>query len=115
MINVGVNNNDLIFTVADNGMGIDSESLDKIFERFIQLDDTINRKSEGNGIGLSLVKSLVKLHNGKIDVESEVNVGTKFIVSIPITVLDGENTDDLHLDDDSIYLKSTEIEFSDII
>lgn len=115
LINVYINNENLVLTVEDNGIGIEEENLDKIFERFIQLEDTINRKNEGNGIGLSLVKSLVKLHKGNIYVKSQVDVGTIFTIELPIIVLEDEYVDNQYLDDDSICLKSTEIEFSDIV
>lgn len=71
--NVYIENNELVFYVADNGIGINEEDLEKIFEKFIQVDETMTRKNEGSGIGLSLVKSFVEFHNGKICVESKLN------------------------------------------
>ena len=49
----------------------------------MQVDNTLTRKNEGSGIGLSIVKSFVELHNGEIMVESEINKGTKFTVRLP--------------------------------
>lgn len=66
--------------VEDNGKGIPPEQLDKIFDRFYQVDS----KTAGTGIGLSLTKSLVKLHNGLIQVESEPGVMTRFSVYLPL-------------------------------
>ena len=54
-----------------------------IFDKFVQGDNKLNRKNEGSGIGLSIAKSLVELHNGEIIVESEINKGTKFTVRLP--------------------------------
>lgn len=70
--------------VNDTGIGIESEKLNKIFDRFFQVDDTQNRKYEGTGIGLALVKELVAVLKGKISVNSQKDVGTTFTVSLPI-------------------------------
>lgn len=70
--------------VEDNGIGIPKEKLPHLFNRFFQADNTSTRKYEGVGIGLSLTKELVELHNGKINVESISGEGTKLIVSLPI-------------------------------
>ena len=69
--------------VQDNGIGIAPEHLPYIFDRFYRVDKARARQSGGNGIGLSLVKFLVKLFEGKISVESEVGKGTRFIVRFP--------------------------------
>ena len=69
--------------VQDNGNGIAPEHLPYIFDRFYRVDKARARQSGGNGIGLSLVKFLVKLFEGKISVESEVGKGTRFIVRFP--------------------------------
>lgn len=71
-------------TVKDTGMGIPEEKLTHTFERFFQVDNTSTRKYEGIGIGLSLTKELVELHNGNIVVESKFGEGTTFTVSLPI-------------------------------
>ncbi len=77
----------IIIQVRDTGVGIRKELLSKIFERFYQADDSTTRKHEGTGIGLSLVKELVELLNGRIDVESELNEGTYFTVELPVEKL----------------------------
>jgi len=71
-------NDNIIFYVSDTGIGIKSEDYEIIFERFRQLELSPSRKYSGNGIGLSLVKSYVKLLGGKIWVESEPGVCTTF-------------------------------------
>ena len=69
--------------VRDDGIGIAPEHLPYIFDRFYRVDKARARQSGGNGIGLSLVKFLVKLFEGKISVESEVGKGTRFVVRFP--------------------------------
>jgi PAS domain S-box-containing protein len=70
-------------SVKDNGIGIEPSDIDKIFDRFKQVDKSLSRNSEGTGIGLSLVKSFVELHGGNIKVESKFGKGSKFIVNLP--------------------------------
>jgi len=70
--------------IKDSGIGIEAENLGKIFQRFHQLDNTLIRKSEGTGVGLSLVKELVELLEGKITVESELQKGTTFSLVFPL-------------------------------
>ncbi|MCO4822664.1 MAG: response regulator [Flavobacteriaceae bacterium] len=71
--------------IQDNGIGIKADKIDHIFDRFYQVDDSNTRKAQGSGIGLSLVKELVKLMDGEITVLSEVNKGSIFTVLLPIT------------------------------
>jgi len=70
--------------ISDSGIGIAKERLNKIFDRFYQVDGSHTRESEGTGIGLSLTKELVELHKGKIEVESEYGKGTTFKVLLPL-------------------------------
>ena len=70
--------------VADTGPGIAPEHLDKIFDRFFQVDASFTREHEGSGLGLALVKELVELHHGTIKVESHPGEGAKFIVRLPM-------------------------------
>ena len=76
-------NQQLTITVSDTGIGIPEYALPHIFERYYQVEDSDHHTS-GTGIGLSLVSNLVKLHQGSIEVNSQVGVGTTFKVSIPI-------------------------------
>ncbi|WP_242982938.1 MULTISPECIES: sensor histidine kinase [Clostridium] len=71
-------------SVEDNGMGIPEDKKKMIFERFFQLDKTFTRKNEGSGIGLSIVKLLVELHDGTIEVKSKVGIGSEFTVKLPV-------------------------------
>lgn len=70
--------------ISDTGMGIPASQLDKIFDRFYQVDGTHTRTYEGTGIGLALVKELVQLHKGFIQVHSLENEGTTFTVLFPV-------------------------------
>jgi signal transduction histidine kinase/PAS domain-containing protein len=70
-------------SVSDEGMGIDKKYINKIFDRYKQADKSLSRNAEGTGIGLSLVKSIVELHKGKVFVESELGKGSKFSVLLP--------------------------------
>lgn len=74
----------ITITISDTGIGIKKDKLDKIFDRFYQVDGSQNRKFEGTGIGLALVKELVDVLKGTISVESQENVGTTFKVKIPV-------------------------------
>jgi DNA-binding response OmpR family regulator len=74
-------------------MGIPKESQEKIFDRFYQVDNSSKRNFGGSGIGLSLVKELVSLHNWSIEVKSSENTGTEFILTIPF----GVNTDQINI------------------
>jgi two-component sensor histidine kinase len=76
--------NHVEISVSDTGIGIPPEQLDKVFDRFYQVDASQTREHEGSGIGLALVKELVELHHGTIQVESEVGVGTTFTVRLPL-------------------------------
>lgn len=79
-------NGHLLLQVQDNGIGISSEKLPHIFDRFYQADDSTTRKGEGTGIGLTLTKELVELMNGTITVQSPTSNGTGsvFTVTLPI-------------------------------
>ena len=70
-------------TVKDSGIGIQTEELPRIFQRFHRVEDARGRTHEGTGIGLALVQELVKLHGGSIRAESVPSKGTTFVVSIP--------------------------------
>lgn len=73
----------IIIEVKDDGIGVPLEMKNKIFNKFEQIDKSLNRKTEGSGIGLYIVKLLVELHSGYIELESEEGKGSEFRVYIP--------------------------------
>ncbi|MDD3245285.1 MAG: response regulator [Methanosarcina sp.] len=73
------------FSVMDTGIGISSEDHKKLFQPFTQIDASLSRQYCGTGLGLSLVKKLVNLHQGDIWVESELEKGSTFMFTIPLT------------------------------
>jgi signal transduction histidine kinase len=90
-VNIKEKNELIEITVQDNGIGIKQNQLGMIFDRFKQVDKSLSRNAEGAGIGLSLVKSIVEMHNGNIYVESEIGKGSKFTIELPIRKITQEN------------------------
>ena len=76
--------NRAIFSVQDSGIGIAPEDKEKIFERFYRVDKARSREMGGNGLGLAIAMEILKIHDGKIFVDSELGVGTKFTVELKI-------------------------------
>lgn len=101
-------------SVRDTGIGIPECMKQLIFEKFVQVDKTSTRTREGSGIGLSLVRSLVQLHDGSISMVSEEGTGSEFTVGIPKRTL----PDDEIIKEDTVIGKTNiekiSIEFSDI-
>lgn len=79
-------NMNLVIEVQDNGIGISEEDLPRIFERFYRVDKARSRESGGTGLGLAIVKHIVKLYGGDIIVTSQLEVGSKFVITIPINM-----------------------------
>ena len=101
--------------VKDDGIGISKDIREDIFNRFVQEDKSLNRKNEGSGIGLALVKSLVELHDGEVYLE-EVSEGSEFVVKLPnIKINEEVNNHNRVMDVESKPLvQKINIEFSDI-
>lgn len=105
--------NDFVeISVQDNGIGIKEQYLDVIFDRYMQVNKVLSRNTEGTGIGLSLVKSIVELHGGSILVKSEYGRGSKFIIALPVIKVVQENR--LLKNKVSNRTENIKIEFSDI-
>ena len=77
---------EVVITVADTGIGIPLADQERIFERFYRVDAARSREAGGTGLGLSIAKHIVEVHGGRLLVESEVGVGSKFSFSIPQAV-----------------------------
>ncbi len=82
-IKIFAENKQLIIEVKDNGVGIAPENHKKIFEKFIQLENSYTKSESSTGLGLAITKKLVLMHKGTIKVKSELNNGATFIVQIP--------------------------------
>lgn len=80
-------NDDLSVSVIDNGIGISSENQKLLFEPFQQVDSSLSREYKGTGLGLSIVKIFVKIHDGNINVQSEIGKGSTFTFTLPLNKL----------------------------
>lgn len=85
-INDDVNDYQILFEILDTGIGIEQEKIENIFKSYEQVVDEKGYHYEGTGLGLTIVKNLVDLQKGTIEVESEINVGTTFKVILPFIV-----------------------------
>ncbi|MFR4411244.1 MAG: ATP-binding protein [Clostridium sp.] len=106
--------NKVIIKISNDGEKINFEDRLRIFERFTQSESLLTRRAEGTGIGLTLVKSLVKLHNGEVYVNTEFEEGTQFCIELPIRKI--KNFKNNNVREKSIVSKVEKfnIEFSDI-
>jgi len=113
-VNLFKKDNYALISVKDSGIGIAKDKQEIVFERFKQADRSFARKGEGSGIGLSLVKALVNLHNGEINLKSEYGEGSEFTIKLPISKVQ----EDVQIDNYSIYKESLmerlRVEFSDL-
>ncbi|MBU5255407.1 sensor histidine kinase [Tissierella praeacuta] len=111
-VNIYVEEEKVIISVKDNGIGIPQDKLEMIFDRFAQVENPLRRGVEGSGIGLSLVKSLVELHEGSISVHSELGKGSEFIMELPDRVIDDNSMERYR--EEGCYSEKIHVEFSDI-
>lgn len=112
IVSIKTTNDRIFVSVKDNGIGIPEDKIETIFESFVQVDEVLTRKCEGSGVGLSLVKSLITIHGGNINVKSEVGKGSEFVFALPIVTLESKNMK--YKDTLDISLEKCKIEFSDI-
>lgn len=89
-VNVHDRGNHILISVKDSGIGIPHDKQDIVFDRFRQVDKSLARSTEGSGIGLNLVKSLIELHGGEISLKSEAGQGSEFIVKLPVLIVDDD-------------------------
>ena len=84
-VTIGVEdkNSDVLIWVKDQGRGIHPEKHEDIFKRFYRIESKKEARQQGAGLGLPIIKELVKLHNGKIEVDSDIDKGTTFFITLP--------------------------------
>ncbi|MDF2613071.1 MAG: ATPase, histidine kinase, gyrase and HSP90-like domain protein [Clostridia bacterium] len=113
-INIYLEQDSVCISVKDNGIGIEEDMQELVFERFVQVDKSFQRTREGSGIGLALVKSLVEMHGGSISVRSKIGEGSEFIIKLPDRQLseDKHMTSTYQIEDKDTHRIS--VEFSDI-
>jgi two-component system phosphate regulon sensor histidine kinase PhoR len=83
-VSAAARDGEVVFTVADTGIGIPTADQPRIFERFYRVDAARSREAGGTGLGLSIAKHIVEVHGGRIWVESAVGRGSQFHFSVPI-------------------------------
>jgi signal transduction histidine kinase len=106
--------NMIIIEVSDTGMGIPKDKQEIIFERFGQVDSNLSRHAEGTGIGLSLVKKLVDVLDGQIELESEPGNGSTFRITLPVNEYIEKTDDNSFFNGDNRLVNALNVEFSDI-
>ncbi|RKD31250.1 MASE3 domain-containing sensor histidine kinase [Thermohalobacter berrensis] len=117
LVKITTTDDTVIISVKDTGIGIPKERINTIFDRFTQVDKSFVRSHEGSGIGLSIVKALVDMHDGEISVESEYGKGSEFIVKLPARQIENENGELENCKSDKDYkdyMEVIDVEFSDI-
>ena len=114
LISVYREDKNVYVSIKDDGIGIPQGSYENIFERFKQVDNVFIRRAEGSGIGLPLSESFVKLHDGEIFFNREIEEGTEVIFSLPIILSEENNLDYIYNDSDDFIRERMDIEFSDI-
>ena len=76
----------LHISITDTGIGIEPDYITKLFQPFIQIDSALNRKFQGTGLGLTLVKQIVELHGGEVNLSSQLGEGSCFTIALPCTL-----------------------------
>lgn len=108
-VNMFITDDWIEIEIKDEGIGICKKKQDIIFDKFVQVDKSFTRRSEGSGIGLSIVKSIINLHDGSISVNSNLNEGSVFKILLP-----NKRIEDIDISIYDINKHNTELELSDI-
>jgi two-component system phosphate regulon sensor histidine kinase PhoR len=75
--------NQAVFSVRDTGIGIEQQHIDRLTERFYRVDRSRSRETGGTGLGLAIVKHILSRHQAKLEIESEIGVGSTFSIAFP--------------------------------
>lgn len=114
-VNIYDKANSIVISVKDTGLGIPIEKQASVFEKFVQVDKSLSRNREGSGIGLSLVKELVALHDGTIELESIIGKGSEFKIELPVKLEEEyRNSNEIDMYTSEGRVERVNIEFSDI-
>lgn len=114
-VNIYDKGESILISVKDTGTGISQDNLQQIFQRFKQVGPLLSRTHEGSGIGLSMVKSLVEMHDGTISVKSKYGEGTEFIIELPVKpILEEDIPESSNKLSQQMNVEKIQIEFSDI-
>lgn len=113
VVKVFEENEFIAIMVKDNGIGIPLEMKEKVFDKFLQIDKSLNRKREGSGIGLSLVKLLINIHDGNIELNSVEGEGSEFKILLPANEVK-EITEKSIVDIYDVSIERISTELSDI-
>jgi two-component system cell cycle sensor histidine kinase PleC len=113
-VNVSQEKDAFLIKVSDTGIGIPKKRINNIFKRYQQIKNSLTTGIEGSGIGLSIVKSFVELHNGTIEVNSILNKGSEFLIKIPIKKNCITHENNYRRENNDRIIDSIKIEFSDI-
>ena len=113
-INTWKSINQITISIRDEGIGIPKEEQNLIFNRFIQSSKNKKNENSGSGIGLDLVRYLTKAHKGSIELRSEENSGSEFIIKLPIEILQWNEADKNKCLNTNNKVEVLELEFSDI-
>ena len=108
----GVENSVLVVEVSDTGIGIDPNKLEQMFEPFVQEEETTTREYGGSGLGLTIVKSLVDMLDGNVQVHSQKGVGTTFVVTLPVRDRErllNENKPDQHINPEDMFNQTLKV------
>ena len=105
----------IVISVRDTGIGIPRDKQNAIFERFVQVEQTLTKNKDGSGIGLAMVKSFVEMHGGTITAVSEYGKGSEFIMVLPVTTVENKK-EEICLEEVETQrrIERINIEFSDI-
>lgn len=115
-VNLSFDSDYVNITIKDNGIGIPKDKIDSLFSRVKIINNRLTKLNEGCGMGLFITKELVNMHNGKINVKSELGVGSEFVVKLPNIRLENKAFDDISITifNQNKMMENCKIELSDI-